>query len=301
MHFAPIALFTYNRLAHTRQTVEALQQNELADKSSLFIFSDGPRSDADRASVREVREYAKTIGGFQKVVLIERERNLGLAHSIISAVTEIVNAHGRIIVLEDDLVTSKYFLQYMNQALTVYEKEERVMHISGSAYPIDDFSADDTYFLHIPLCWGWGTWKRAWDRFSKNFEMMEKFDRSMKERFNFDGTYPYWKQLEMNRNGQLNTWFVFWYATVFLRNGLVLFPKKALVKNIGHDGTGVHCGRSDAFDVELSLQPVKVLPIPLKESQEALRMHKEYFRRINARSYLGIFHKIMRVAKRLFQ
>ena len=297
---SPIVLFVYNRPRHTRQAMEALRNNELAKDSQLFVFSDGPRSDDDKKTVQQVREYIKSVEGFKNVTLFERDRNVGLAQSIISGVTDIVNQFGKIIVLEDDLITSQYFLSYMNQALELYQNETRVMHISGSIYPIDTFPSEETFFLRIPLCWGWGTWKRAWDLFEKKFEILEKFDRPMKEMFDFDGTYPYWKQLEMNHKRQLSTWFVFWYATVFLKNGLALFPKESLVKNIGHDGSGIHCGRSDAYDVEISLHHIEVLPIPVQESIEAFMMHKKYFRTINLGYHRRIVNKIIHMTKRYF-
>jgi GT2 family glycosyltransferase len=114
---APIALFVYNRPWHTRQTVEALKKNELASESELFIYSDAPKNGKAKEKVKEVREYIKTIDGFKKVTIIERENNWGLADSIIDGVTKIVNEYGKIIVLEDDLVTSPYFLKFMNEAL----------------------------------------------------------------------------------------------------------------------------------------------------------------------------------------
>jgi GT2 family glycosyltransferase len=293
--YAPIALFVYNRPDHARQTVEALQKNELASVSDLFIFSDGPRDDVARSGVSAVRNYMNAINGFKKVTIVERDKNLGLAASIISGVTEIVNGFGKVIVLEDDLVTSPFFLRYMNDALDFYRDETKVMHVSGGAYPIGDMGTDDTYFLRIPLCWGWGTWKRAWDKFEKKLEIMQQFDRRMISRFNFDDTYPYWRQLELNRDGLLNTWFVFWYARVYLSGALALFPKKALVSNIGHDGTGAHCGATDLFNVELSPEPIRIEHIPIAESRKAVGLHKKYFRSIHPKWLL----RNMRVFSRM--
>ena len=114
MKLAPIVLFTYNRPWHTKQTIEALQKNELAKESELFIFSDGGKDEASWKKVNEVREYLKTINGFKKVILTFQDKNIGLADSIISGVTKIVNKYEKIIVLEDDHVTNKFFLKFMN-------------------------------------------------------------------------------------------------------------------------------------------------------------------------------------------
>lgn len=300
MTAAPIALFVYNRPAHTRQTVEALQKNDMSSDSDLFIFSDAPKSAAQTEAVSEVREYIRQVGGFKSVAIVERETNLGLARSIIEGVTRLCGEYGRVIVLEDDLITSPHFLRFMNDALNMYEHEDRVMHISGATYPIEPME-EETFFLRIPLCWGWATWHRAWQHFRKSNDVMLKFDRKMRRDFNFNDSYHYWKQLEDNDKGLINTWFVYWYATLFLRKGLALFPGKLLVKNIGMDGSGVHCGTDDDYDVEPSASSVKVLPITIEESKEAVKRHESFFRRIMTRHPLHtrIYYKVVRIIKKL--
>lgn len=297
---APVALFVYNRPWHTRETITSLQNNELAADTELYIFSDGPKTEADRISVEEVRRYLRTITGFRMVTYIEREKNLGLAESIIAGVTDIVNKYGRIIVLEDDLVTSPFFLRYMNDALEYYRHEGSVMHVSAGTYPVGDYCGDDdTYFLRIPLCWGWGTWKRAWDKFERNVDIMQQFNDRMVSRFNFDGTNPFWAQLELNRDGRLNTWFVFWYAAVFLNEALALFPKRVLVKNIGFDGTGVHCGDTHNFDVELCPDSVTVSYTPLRESDKAVYQYKQCFLRLYPLGKPALLSRLIGHLKRL--
>lgn len=278
--YAPITLFVYNRPTHTRRTIEALQKNILAKDSDLIIYSDAAKKPEAAEGVREVREYIRSISGFRSVSFVERDKNWGLANSIIDGVTAVVNEYGRIIVLEDDLETSPYFLSYMNDALAYHENTSEVMHVSGCRYPVESFGTDDTFFLHVPLCWGWATWRRAWSTFEKNISIMDRFDKNMVKHFNFGNTYPYWQQLELNRSGVLNTWFVFWYANVFLRGGLSLFPSRSLVRNIGMDGSGVHSGKSADYEVELSKAPVKIAMIPLVESKDGYERHKRYFQKM---------------------
>ena len=148
----PIILFVYNRPWHTRQTVKALQKNELAGRSDLFIFSDGPKDEQTEKAVQKVREYIHTIDGFQTVTIREREENWGLANSIIDGVTQIVNEYGRVIVLEDDLMTSPFFLRYMNDALNLYECEEKVISIHGYIYPLSE-KLPSTFFLRGTDYW----------------------------------------------------------------------------------------------------------------------------------------------------
>ena len=118
---APIVLFVYNRLNHTRQTLEALQKNDLASKSELIIYSDSAKNKNDLDKVAKVREYIKNIDGFKKIIIRKAKKNIGLANSIINGVTKVVNEYGKIIVLEDDLMTSRFFLRFMNEALVAYK------------------------------------------------------------------------------------------------------------------------------------------------------------------------------------
>lgn len=295
--FAPVALFVYNRPEHTRQTVEALAANPEARATRLYVFSDAPKNADAASAVDAVRAYLHTIVGFESVEIVERDCNFGLARSIIDGVTRLCEDHGRVIVLEDDLVTSPYFLRYMNDALDLYANEGRVMHVSGSAYPTGPFGwREDSYFLRVPLCWGWGTWRRAWDKFEKDLAVMQKFDAAKIRSFNFDQTHDYWQQLESNRAGKINTWFVFWYAQTFLRQGLSLFPTTSMVRNIGHDGSGVHCGATDAYDTTVSQRPLKLEPIAIEESLAAFDAHKAYFKRISPSLGRRLLGRAKRVA-----
>ena len=168
MSLAPIVLFVYNRPQHTLKTLEALMQNELAEMSELFIFCDGPKADAtkqDQVRINEVRELVKKKNWCKKVIIRESHANKGLADSIVAGVTEIVNRYGKIIVLEDDIVTSKGFLKYMNEALNLYEDEPKVMQISGFMVP-SKVELDETGFFRCPASWGWGTWSLSWKRCS---------------------------------------------------------------------------------------------------------------------------------------
>ena len=295
MSLAPIVLFVYNRPWHTQQTIEALQKNELASESELFIYSDAAKTEQDSLKVNEVRNYVHAIGGFKKITIIEREENWGLANSIIDGVTAIVNQYGKIIVLEDDLETSPFFLRFMNESLDFYRDTPEVMHISGCRYPTGQVENEDTFFLHIPLCWGWGTWKRAWVSFEKDIEVMRFFDRSMIKHFDFENTYSYWSQLELNKRGEINTWFVFWYATVFLKSGLSLFPARALVRNIGFDDSGVHCGKTSKYDVELCEVRCDIKLIPLSEKKTIYNTHVEYFRSLKPNLLLRLLIVLKRV------
>ena len=132
----PICLFTYNRLHETKQTVKALKENFLAMESDLFVFSDGPKNDAGRLKVEAVRQFLTSVNGFKSVKVFESEQNKGLANSIISGVSQIIQKYGKVIVLEDDLITSTNFLNFMNQALDYYASKEKIFSISGFGHKV---------------------------------------------------------------------------------------------------------------------------------------------------------------------
>jgi hypothetical protein len=278
MALAPIALFVYNRLDHLAKTVEALKNNPLAGESELVVFSDGPKNEKAKQGVAAVREYLKGLGGFKKINIVEREINYGLAKSIIEGVTEIVDKYGKVIVLEDDLVTSPHFLSYMNEALDLYEKDEKVASIHGYIYPVKG-SLPETFFIRGADCWGWGTWKRAWSFFEPDGK---KLLRGLKKNnatkdFDFYGTYPYTRMLESQIFGLNNSWAIRWYASAFLAGKYTLYPGRSLVNNIGMDASGVHSGDTNAYMVDLTGIPVRIERQEIKENERAKRVIADYF------------------------
>ena len=261
MTCAPIALFVYNRPGHTRKTVEALLANMLANQTPLHVFSDAPKTEAACLSVADVRSYIRSIAGFKSVTIIERETNFGLAGSIIEGVTRLCEEYGRVIVMEDDLITSSIFLSYMNDALTRYEKEDQVMQISGHIYPVPEFTQrEEALFLPFVNSWGWATWARAWKHFDPSAQGWEKIrsDSALRNRFDLNGHCDYSTMLERQMCGKLDSWAIRWYLSIFLRNGVVLFPPQSLVKNIGLD-SGTHGSRTLRWT--LSRQVVSTRPI----------------------------------------
>ena len=291
---SPIVLFVYNRPAHTVETINALSNNILASESDLHVFSDAAKIDDDKIEVDKVRKIIRNITGFKNIFIVEQKINLGLAQSIVQGVTSICERYGRVIVLEDDIVTSKYFLQYMNDALKFYAETADVMHISGYRYPVKNIFSNDTFFLHVPMCWGWGTWQRSWVNFNRKLNLLENFNDQSIFKFNFNNSYPYWRQIELNKAGLISTWFVFWYAILFLEKKLVLFPSQSLVQNIGVDGSGTNTrGVSFDYSVKLTTLPIIVKEIPLVESVEAYKVHCEYFTSLNRSIIKRFFNKLM--------
>lgn len=243
---SPIILFAYNRPGHTEQTVVALKKNELASESDLFIFSDGPKIENDE-NVKKVREYIKTINGFKSVTIIEREKNFGLANSIISGVNEIIDKFGKVIVLEDDLVTSKYFLKFMNGALDFFKDRNDVFSISGYSYPAKIMRIPENYKHEIYLSyrfgsWGWATCADRWDKVDWSVTDFEEFKHNKKLQKEFNrGGRDLSGMLISQMHGDIDSWAIRFDYAHFKNNSFSVRPVKTLVANIGMDGSGVHC------------------------------------------------------------
>lgn len=248
---APIALFVYNRVDHAQKTVEALKNNELATESILYVFSDGPKPDASeiqRKNISDVKKYIYTIKGFKDVVIEDSERNKGLANSIIGGVSKVLEKYGRIIVLEDDLVTNKFFLRYMNDCLNVYMENKSIYMIGGYNYNfrIPKSYKEDVYVVHRGCSTGWATWRDRWigadwsmsdyKEFVTNEEAITRFNR---------GGNDMTPMLKLQMEGKIDSWAIRWDYYMSKQDAYCLHPTKSLLYNVGWDGTGIH---SDARD-----------------------------------------------------
>jgi hypothetical protein len=278
---APIALFVYNRPDHTQKTIEALSRNELAKQSKLIVFSDGPRDKKDSLYVGQVRDYISTVKGFKSVSLITNKINKGLADSIIAGVTKALSDYDRVIVLEDDMVTSPLFLRYMNNSLDLYENDEEVISIHGYTYPVKE-SLSDYFFLKGADCWGWATWGRGWKMFEadgkKLFDELKR--RNLLEEFDFGCTYPYTKMLKKQIAGKNNSWAIRWYASAFINEKLTLYPGKSYVQNIGNDASGTHSRVTNQFEIDKLNVNLPSGKIEISEDIRARRIISAYFRSI---------------------
>jgi hypothetical protein len=276
-NFAPIALFVYNRPQHTERTIKFLQQNDVAAESRLFIFSDGPKSPVDEDKVQEVRDFLKTVEGFKSVEIIQRKENAGLANSVIAGVTQLINDYKQVIVLEDDLVTSPHTLTYFNEALNRYRYEHKVMHIGAYMYPLTTPNLPESFFYRAATSWGWATWERAWKQFEPDIDVLiPQFDSKMINDFSIDKTMNFWKQMQDFKKGKNDSWAIRWYASIFLKGGLTLNPSHSLVNNIGHDGTGVHSGINDIYNVIVNPRPIRQFPATIKEHPLAYQAIRKF-------------------------
>ncbi len=276
---APVALFAYTRLSHLRRTVEALVKNDGAANSELIVFSDGPRRDAEN-DVAAVRHYLRDVTGFRSVAIMERERNCGLANSIIQGVTQVLREHDRVIVMEDDLLTSQYFLRFMNEGLEYYKDDDRVASIHGYLYPVDR-PLPETFFLRGADCWGWACWRRSWRLFDPDGRHLisELRRRGLTRAFDLDGAYAFTQMLEDQTSGANDSWAIRWHASAFLQDRLTLYPGRSLVHNTGNDLSGRHGADTRIYDVELAVTPIRVGDVPVEESRAARAAFISFMRR----------------------
>lgn len=250
----PIVLFTYNRPDHTRLTIESLRNNRGAADSEIYVFSDGPKKADHAAAVAKVRTYLKTIDGFGAVHIVERERNMGLAASVIAGTTQVLKTRSACIVVEDDMLSAPNFLEFMNAALSTYRDRPDIFSVTGYNYPLPipaDY-ARDAYLSYRSSSWGWGTWADRWSKVDWAVSDYDRFLSSRSEQELFarggDDLAP---MLKLQMEGKLDSWSIRFDYAHYKHNALCLHAVRSKIQNIGFDGSGVHCGVSDDYKVEL--------------------------------------------------
>lgn len=302
MKFSPIVIFTYKRVDHLRFTIESLLQCEEAKYSTVYIFSDAPKVILDEVNVLKVRHYLKSITGFKQVFIIYRNINFGLAKNIILALNELFESNDRLIILEDDIVVSKYFLKFMNDALNIYKNKRNIWHISGWNYPINypDYQYN-SYFLQLSNCWGWATWADRWKHFEKTPNIIMKYwDREMINNFTLQNANKnFWQQITYNKKNKINTWAIFWYATIFQKNGLCLNPNKSYTMNIGNDGTGENCGDIDIFKSDLNVNYENNFPILLQIDSKYHQLIRQFYLQNRIPFYIKVFNRFKSLFKNI--
>lgn len=252
---APIVLFVYNRPEHTKETIKALKENDLSNESELFIFSDAPRSEMEVENVNRVRTIVDNVQGFKKVTIVKAKNNKGLANSVIGGVTEIINKYGKVIVLEDDLITSRDFLKYMNEALSFYNDKSHIWSISGYTpnFTVPRGYEWDVFAIPRACSWGWGTWKNRWNNIDWEVRDYESFkdDSLAKKEFNISGN-DMAPMLDDQMNGYINSWAIRWCYSQYKSSAYTIYPKKSFVKNVGTHGESTHGSLSMRFDTEIA-------------------------------------------------
>lgn len=304
MNLAPIILFTYNRLEHTKKVLESLMQNKLAKNSELYIFCDGIKDNATNQEIsksQKLQSYLKDFkiksNNFKNIHLVIQDKNIGLADSIINGISKVIKLHKKAIILEDDIIVSKVFLDYMNESLNKYEKQSKVWSINAWSYPIDSSDLNDCYFWRIPHCWGWGTWEDRWNLYARDIKWVVKnFNKADIKAINLEGYANYFNDFLLNKSGKIKTWAIFNYLICYKSNALNLAPKISYIKQIGFDGSGVHCGSEDIYNAKFINEKFPIsFPLEIKEDKIALNKIQQFHKNLKKPLILRIKNKILKI------
>jgi hypothetical protein len=280
-----IIVFAYNRPAVLQQTLNALKENIGIEKCDIIVYCDGAKENSDAAlleKVQEVRRIAKSINFGKSISVNESSTNKGLANSLVAGITASLKQYDAVIVLEDDIKTSPYFLKYMQDALHYYRDKNEVISISGYNYPLDNSGfKEETFFIRGADCWGWATWKHGWEIYENDGQKLLdelKISKQLKD-FNFNDSYAYSKMLEDTIKTN-KSWAVKWYASAYLKNKLTLYPTKSYVENIGvgAEATNTKTKTSMVETIELNVEPIKEFNNIIVETKQYRKLFEENFR-----------------------
>ncbi|OZT78637.1 glycosyltransferase [Salinicoccus roseus] len=255
---APVVIFVYNRPEHTKRTIEALSRNYLAKKTDVYIFSDAPKSNNAGREVELVRDYIDSLPEknlFKSIHIKKADKNLGLANSVINGVQKIIEKYGKTIVLEDDLISSKDFLQFMNDGLNYYQDNSSIWSISGYNIPIKIPAnyKSEIYLSYRGSSWGWATWKDRWEKVDWNVSDYKKFKRDKNLRRNLNrGGRDMAIMLDYQIEGKIDSWAIRWCYSQSKLGMYTIYPVVTRINNIGLDGSGTHSGITSRYDSALN-------------------------------------------------
>lgn len=300
-NLAPIVVFVYSRPELTEQTLLSIAQNVEAKDSDLFVFSDGPKANASPetiARIDQVRAVVKAQKWCKNVTLFAAETNKGLANSVINGVTEIVNTYGKVIVVEDDVTVSPFFLQFMNDALNMYENDRRVSSIGSWNFFCPPSVSGDNFFLRHPDSIAWATFKRAWAVFNPDSFYLEKEikNRKLARYVNLENTLNLMKMLGQQQKGKIDSWAVRWTASVVLEDMLTLYPQYPISRHEGY-AEGTHFSGVETIydrDLELAQKPITVKLLSVAESKAAVEAYIR-FQRKNDNKWTRIWSAVKRL------
>jgi hypothetical protein len=301
MNNAPLLIFTYNRLDTLKEVIYYLKHNSLINETRLFIFSDYAKEKKDIEAVNSVREYLHKLEDFKYIKVIERNENYGLAKNIIYGVTDIINKYEKVIVLEDDLITSSNFLIYMNQALNFYKTDKKIFAISGYTpnLPSLNILEHDVYLSYRPSSWGWATWKEQWigidwkvndfNNFIKDKQKIKKFNR---------GGIDMTRMLKHCMEGKNHSWAIRWSYSMYKQDKYCIYPKISKVQNIGFGKDATNCTGINIYKTNIDKsnklnfifqRNIQIDKQLIKEFKYIFSYTNKLIKRIN--NYIGIFIK----------
>tara|TARA_X000000368_G_scaffold418964_1_gene421112 strand:- start:3206 stop:4156 length:951 start_codon:yes stop_codon:yes gene_type:complete len=291
---SPITIFGYDRPDHLNNLLESLVKNKESRDSSVYFYIDGKNEKTNITNYNKTIEIAQKNWGFKEKEVIVRDRNFGCRDNIIEGISEVINKHKKTIILEDDLIVSKNFLDYMNNCLEVYKDKKNIWHINGYSHPKFFYLKSTTAVSSNMSPWGWGTWEDRWaifidGQFHERNYISEKTP-SMIKKFNVSNLYDFENIIVKHQQGEGSIWDAYWYQGMFLNNGLSIFPSMSHVQNYGFDGTGLHCGENEEFDTKLNPNKTKKYTKKNTISYFYGLSYRFFYRKIKFKNYID-YHK----------
>ena len=254
---APLVIFVYKRSEETRRMLECVERCDALEETDVFIFSDGNKNENDYEAVMQVRKVIEEFRSNTKaksVTITYAETNQGLANSIISGVTSVIDKYNRVIVLEDDLLVKPEFILFMNDCLDYYKENMKIWSIGGTTYEmlaLNEYQ-DDVWACYRAQSCGWATWKNRWDAVDwsvSDFPLFLK-DKNRRKMFLRGGSDMIF-ELKRQLKGETDSWAIRWCYQQSKQNMLTILPIFSLLDNIGWNGSGVHCGTESRFPLRL--------------------------------------------------
>tara|TARA_Y100000741_G_scaffold227513_1_gene173784 strand:+ start:31 stop:981 length:951 start_codon:yes stop_codon:yes gene_type:complete len=291
---SPIAIFGYDRPEHLENLLKSLIKNSESKDSTVYFFIDGIKKSTNLKRHADVHAISKKEWGFKKTKIVLRKENYGCRKNIIEGVSQVLQVHKKIIVLEDDLTVGKYFLDYMNNSLNKYASNKKIWHINSWSHPKLLYFSQRTAVSRYISPWGWGTWEDRWDKFL-NSEFLNKNIISTKneglvKKFNVSNLYNWENVLIKHEQNQGSIWDAYWYQTIFLNNGYTIFPSKSHTQNYGFDGSGLHCGVNNEFDTKVNVNKTNIFTNKSTENMLFLSSLKMFYFKNKLFDYVN-FHK----------
>ena len=296
MDYAPIIIFGYDRPTHMQEMLTSLFKNEEVQSSEAYIYIDGSKSTTNEENHQKVIDLVSERLPFLKTNLILRKENYGCKKNIISGINEVLSKNDRAIILEDDLILGKNFLNYMNQSLNRYKENKKVWHINGYSYPQIFRNKEKASISVLAQPWGWGTWDDRWNIFyeGKYYEknVISTLNQEKRKKYNFYNLATYWEDaLKLDQVNKNSIWDAYWYQAIFLNDGLTIFPQVSHVQNSGFDGSGLHCGQNNQFDTKLNSFKTTKFPSSIKESNLYRLNAYLFFKKYKILDYINYHQK----------
>lgn len=288
-------LFVYHRSIHTKKVLEALKENSVLPQK-LYIFQDGIKSSTNLSEWEKVNGIIRGVNWCNTEIQVS-DKNKGLAKSIVSGINYVLQECEAVIVLEDDCVPHKEYMNFMVSALETYQKQQKVYSVSGYAWDVNlQQKEEDAYFNGRICSYGWGTWKDRWCQYEEDYRIVTK----LKNDLELGKKLQVWgKDLEEilvgNIQGKCDSWAAFWALKVIEKGGYCLSPYKQFIHNVGFDGSGVHSSKLQENDKEWEDKEKKYFCFPeeIKSTEECEREFEFLFAGEHIEKKLRAYQKLL--------